>query len=393
MSNLLIVHGGAPTAVINATLYGVIESARASGKVQKVLAAIGGVEGILNERFLDLLAFPPSETQKLLTTPASSIGTSRFPLQNEHYEQIAQILHRNDIKYAFLNGGNGTMDTCGKLHKACAGMGINVIGIPKTIDNDIAIIDHAPGYASAARFVAGTVSEVSCDIESLPIHVSVLETMGRNTGWITAAAALARTQKGDAPHLIYLPERAFNMDYFLEDVEKLYKLHGGVVVVCSEGLTGKDGELLVPPVYSSGRSVYPSYAGMHLANMVIKELGIKARYKKTGICERSSIHWQSETDRNEAILVGQAAVQAALAGKSGIMIGIERISSAPYSIRLAEIPVEDVMLVERKVPSEWINARGNDVTHAFIDWARPLIGDNLGNYILFKKLYAREALQ
>lgn len=389
MANLLIAHGGAPTAVINATLYGIIEQARSCQKIEHVFGAIGGSEAILTEDFLDLLAFPESETRRLLHTPASSIGTSRFALAPCHYEQMAEILKRRNITYVLMNGGNGTMDTCGKLAQACKPYGICVIGVPKTIDNDIAVTDHAPGYASAARFVAGAVSEVACDVAALPIHVSVIETMGRNAGWITAAAALARRAQGDAPHLIYLPERAFSMEHFLEDVERLYRTLGGVVVVCSEGLKNAEGELLVPPVFTSGRSIYPSYVGMHLANEVTAKLGIKARYEKAGLCERTSIPWQSQVDREEAIEVGRLAVRAALAEKSGIMIGIERISSAPYAIRYTEIPVAQVMMHERKIPDEWINARGNDVTGDFIDWCRPLVGGGIGEHLQFTKLYAR----
>lgn len=388
MSNLLIVHGGAPTAVMNASLYGVIEEARSSGKVKHVYGAIGGSEGILKESFMDLTAFKEAQTRRLLHTPASSIGTSRFALEDAHYIRMKEILKKHEIRYVLMNGGNGTMDTCGRLYRICRDEGISVVGIPKTIDNDIAVIDHAPGYASAARFVAGAVSEIACDVEALPIHVSVIETMGRNAGWLTAASALARTREGDAPHLIYLPERGFRMDYFLEDVLEMHKKFGGVVVVCSEGLTDSNGELLVPPIYTSGRSVYPSYVGIHLANAVTRELGIKARYEKTGLCERSSIPWQSETDRTEAVAVGRAAVRAVLEEKGGIMIGIERISTKPYEIRLTEIPVDQVMMFERKFPGEWINKRGNNVTQEFIDWCSPLIGSRPGDYLQFTKLFA-----
>ena len=389
MANLLIVHGGAPTAVMNASLYGVIEAARSSGTIDKVFGAIGGSEGVLNEAFMDLLEFPETETRKLLNTPASSIGTSRFALEEAHYERMAEILKAHEIQYVLLNGGNGTMDTCGKLHRACAGMGISVVGIPKTIDNDIAVTDHAPGYASAARFIAASVSEISCDVEALPIHVSVIETMGRNAGWLPAASALARQEAGDGPDLIYLPERGFRMDWFLEDVERLARQKGGVVVVCSEGLVKENGDLLVPPVFTSGRSVYPSYVGVHLANTIIKELGIKARYEKAGLCERTSIPWQSKVDREEAIAVGRAAVQAALDGRGGIMIGIERIRNDPYEIRLTEIPVDQVMMIERKIPDHWINARGNDVTQEFVDWCRPLVGGGFGTYLQFTKLHRK----
>lgn len=390
MANLLIIHGGAPTAVMNASLYGVIEEARSSGRVDHVLGAVGGSEAVLLERFMDLTAFPERETRRLLHTPASSIGTSRFALEPEHYAQMARVIQRRDIRWVLMNGGNGTMDACGKLSRACAGMDVSVVGVPKTIDNDIAVTDHAPGYASAARFVAAATREISCDVAALPIHVSVIETMGRNAGWLTAASALARRDPGDGPHLIYLPERPFRMDWFLEDVERLHRTYGGVVVACSEGLRDETGAFVGPPVFSAGRSVYPSYAGMHLAAAVTKELGIKARYEKAGLCERSSIPWQSQVDREEAELVGRSAVRAALEGRSAVMIGIERVSSRPYEIRLTQIPVDQVMLRERTMPASWINDRGNDVTREFVDWCRPLVGEELGDHLQFTKLYAKE---
>ena len=192
----------------------------------------------------------------------------------------------------------------------CAPEGIRVIGIPKTIDNDIAVTDHTPGYGSAARYIAATTHEVGEDVKSLPIHVCVVEAMGRNAGWITAASALARKEKGDAPHLIYLPERPFNEEEFLEDVKKLYDELGGVVVVASEGLKDKDGKPIVPPIFKTERATYYGDVSAHLANLVIQKLGIKARSEKPGICGRASIAWQCQTDRDEAVLAGREALRS-----------------------------------------------------------------------------------
>jgi 6-phosphofructokinase 1 len=189
--------------------------------------------------------------------------------------------------------------------------------------------------------------------------------------------------------LIYLPELAFNEERFLEDVDKLQRRHGSVSVVCSEGLTNENGELLTPPVFTSGRSVYPGYSGMYLANMVIEKLGVKARYEKTGLCERNSMPWQSDVDRAEAVEVGRMAVRAALNWKSGVMIGIERISSQPYEVRFVDIPFEKVMLFERKFPLEWLNSRDNDITKDFTDWCRPIAGGGFGEYLQFTKQYAK----
>ena len=215
--NVLVVHGGGPTAVINSSLYGVIEEAKALG-LDKVYAAMGGSQAILKEDFFDLLQVPEDRLKLLLETPSTAIGSSRYALEQEDYDAMPAIFQKYNIKYVLLNGGNGTMDTCGKIYAACKSSGVTVVGIPKTIDNDIAITDHTPGYGSAARYIAATTAEVGVDVKSLPIHVCVIEAMGRNAGWITAASALARKKPGDAPHLIYLPERPFNEEEFLEDV-------------------------------------------------------------------------------------------------------------------------------------------------------------------------------
>lgn len=384
IGNVLVVHGGGPTAVINASLYGVIEEAKARG-VGSVYAAMGGSEGILKEDFLDLLQFPEERLKLLLETPATAIGSSRYALGQEDYDAMPAIFGRYNIRYVLLNGGNGTMDTCGKIYLACQASGIAVVGIPKTIDNDIAITDHTPGFGSAARYIAATTAEVGVDVKSLPIHVCVIEAMGRNAGWITAASALARRKQGDAPHLIYLPERAFNEEEFLEDVKRLYEEKGGVVVVASEGLKGKDGEPIVPPIFRQGRATYYGDVSSHLANLVIQKLGIKARSEKPGICGRASIAWQSPVDRDEAVLTGREALKAAMEGIGGVMIGLIRDSAEDgrYQVHAERIPIKEVMMYERTVPENYINQRGNDVTQEFVDWCRPLIGPELREFLDF----------
>ena len=389
--NVLVVHGGGPTPVINASLYGVVEEAKKSGKVEKVYAAMGGTGAIFSEDFLDLLTVPEEELKLLLQTPATAIGSSRYALWDDDYKKMPEIFKKYNIRYVLLNGGNGTMDTCGRIHKVCAPEGIRVIGIPKTIDNDIAVTDHTPGYGSAARYIAATTHEVGEDVKSLPIHVCVVEAMGRNAGWITAASALARKEKGDAPHLIYLPERPFNEEEFLEDVKKLYDELGGVVVVASEGLKDKDGKPIVPPIFKTERATYYGDVSAHLANLVIQKLGIKARSEKPGICGRASIAWQSETDRDEAVLAGREALRAALEGDSGVMIGFKRITKedSRYGIELFRVPIEEVMMYERIIPEDYINERGNDVTEAFVEWAKPLIGGPIPDFARLEN-YERE---
>lgn len=385
MSNALVVHGGAPTAVINASLYGVVEEAKKYSRIGKLYAALGGSGGVLKRHFLDMKTVPQSKLDLLPFTPASAIGTSRDHLEPEDYVQIAQIIKDNDIRFVFFNGGNGSMDTCGKVYRACRAIDadVQVVGIPKTIDNDIAVTDHAPGFGSAARYIAATVSEVCHDVRALPIHVCVLETMGRNTGWITAAAALAR-DAGVGPDLIYLPEVPFDEERFLADVERLHKTQKGILVVTGEGLKNKAGEPVVEPIFKMDRAVYYGDISSRLANQVIKKLGIKARGEKPGLCGRASISFQSEVDREEAILAGRAAVRAAMDGQNGVMVGFERQNGPDYAVRLILIPIEKVMLNERLLPREYINEAGNDVTRAFCDWCRPLIGGSLRGFVSFR---------
>lgn len=382
--NLLVVHGGGPTAVLNASLYGVIRQAQEEAGIGKIYGAIGGSEAILKENFLDMGELPDEKIELLLQTPGTAIGSSRFPLEQKQYEAMTPILKKHNIKYVLFNGGNGSMDTCGKVSRVCAEEGIYVVGIPKTMDNDISIIDHAPGFPSAAKYIAAVTKEVGADVKSLPIHVCVIEAMGRNAGWITAASSLARKNPGDAPHLIYLPERNFCEEEFLEDVQKLYDELGGVVVVVSEGLRNEKGESIVPPIFKTDRAVYYGDVSAYLAELIIKKLGIKARSEKPGLCGRTSMALQSRVDRDEAVLVGREAVRAAVAGKTGVMVGIRRKEGAEYGIETPLIPIEEVMLNERVMPEAYINERGNDITEQFAEWCRPLIDGELPEMVSFK---------
>ncbi len=383
--NLLVVHGGGPTAVLNASLYGVIREAQKNPDIKKIYGAIGGSEAILTENFLDMGELEDEKIELLLQTPGTAIGSSRFPLEQEQYEAMVDILKKNDIKYVLFNGGNGSMDTCGKVSKVCADEGIYVVGIPKTMDNDISIIDHAPGFPSAAKYIATVTKEVGADVKSLPIHVCVIEAMGRNAGWITAASVLARKEPCDAPHLVYLPERNFKEEEFLEDVKRLYDELGGVVVVVSEGLRNEKGESIVPPIFKTDRAVYYGDVSAYLAELVIKKLGIKARSEKPGLCGRTSMLLQSKVDREEAVLVGREAVKAAVAGHTGVMVGIRRKGGEEYGIETPLIPIEEVMLNERVMPEDYINERGNDITESFARWCKPLIDGDLPEMISFKE--------
>lgn len=375
-NNLIILHGGGPTAVINASLYGAIREAQQNPEVGKIYVALGGTGGLMKEQVRDVSGLSEEKLRGLLSSPASAIGTSRDALEQAEYEAMASMLKKYGIRYVLMNGGNGTMDTCGKLQQRCGG-DVRVIGIPKTMDNDLAVTDHAPGFGSAARYMAASVAEVCCDVASLPIHIVVIEALGRNAGWVTAASALAADSYGQGPDLIYLPERDFDEDAFLADAQALIDRKGCGVVVASEGLHGKDGRPIVAPIFTVGRATYFGDVSSHLANLIVRKLGYKARSEKPGLLGRASIAWQSDVDRNEAEACGRAAVQAAVRGETAKMVAIRRLSDDPYQSETFLADIRDVMMTERKMPDSFINAAGNGVTEAFKSWCRPLIGQPL----------------
>jgi 6-phosphofructokinase len=376
MPDLIIACGGAPTAVINASLYGVLQEAEKHPEIETVWGALHGVQGLLSENWVNLSQLKAEDVDELLHSPSAAIGTSRTPVTKADYERMTEILHRRGVGYVLLNGGNGTMDTCGKLAKACEKYpNIRCVGIPKTIDNDIAVIDHAPGFGSAARYAAISAAQAAIDVRSMPIHVCILETMGRNAGWLAASTALARQIVPDAPHLIYLPEIPFAKEKFLQDVKEMHEKYGGVLVTVSEGLVDETGKSPVPPLFSSGRAVYPGDIGQYLAKLVIAELGIKARSEKPGILGRASAEHQSPVDRGEAVLMGRDAVRLAASGQTAVMAGLLRADADGYKIESVAIPIEQVMLNERKMPEAFIHQNGRDVTDEFIRWCAPLVGE------------------
>lgn len=381
-TNLLIVHGGGPTAVINASLYGAIKEARkhlGDDSLEHIYGAKNGTGGILKEEFIALEEVPEKKLELLLQTPGSAIGTSRDQLEQPEYDKIAEILVKWNIRYVLFNGGNGTMDTCGKLFKTCQAKGIDikVMGIPKTMDNDISITDHSPGFGSAARYIATAVKEVCADVKGLPIHVVVIEASGRNAGWITAASSLAEDEDGVGPDLIYLPERPFDEEAYIADIKALLEKKKGIVVVASEGLTDKEGKPIVEPIFQVGRATYFGDVSAHLANLVIKKLGYKARSEKPGLLGRASILLQSSVDREEAALAGKLAAEAVLKGESGKMVAFRRVSTEPYEMEPFLVDIDQVMMYEKKMPDEYINEKGNGVTQAFKDWCKPLLGEEI----------------
>ncbi|NBK21999.1 MAG: diphosphate--fructose-6-phosphate 1-phosphotransferase [Spirochaetia bacterium] len=383
--NLLVMHGGAPTAVINASLYGVIEEAKNHDMVNRILASDGGTGGFLAGAILDLTNIPQDKLDLLVRTPGSAIGTSRDHLEVEDYSLMAAKLEALGITYVLMTGGNGTMDTCKKLSDVCRAKGIVVCGIPKTMDNDLSKTDHSPGFASAARYLAGSVREVAQDVKGLAIHVVVVEAFGRDAGWLAASSVLAREREGDAPHMILCPETAFDEEAFLARVKSLYEEKHGVVVVASEGLRYKDGKPIVEPIFTVGRATYFGDVSAYLAQLVIKKLGIKARSEKPGILGRASAAWMSSVDRDEAIACGKEAVKAVTSGKHAHMAAIERVSTDPYEFRIITIPIDEEVIKARVLPETYIDAEHFDIDPTYETWLSPLVGGELGSFISFRK--------
>lgn len=368
---LVVVHGGAPTAVLNASLYGVIDEARQLAPGLQVLGARQGTGGLLRQDLCELSALDPLQLQKLLTTPGSVIGSSRTPLEEEDYAELARVLKRIGAEYVLFNGGNGTMDACGKLRRADPGL--KVIGIPKTIDNDIAVTDHAPGFGSAARYLALTVRDIAEDVRSLPIHISVVEAMGRNAGWLAAAASLA-SDAGIGADLIIPPELPFDEERFLDQVQALHRRQGCATIVVSEGLKDRQGQPIVPPLMTIGRAVYYGDVSAHLANMIIERLNIKARSEKPGIAGRAGSLQQSASDREEAEACGREAVRLALGGQSGLMVTISRAPGGAYQPLYGATDIESVMLHESPLPDAYLREGGDGICDSYKAWCRPLVG-------------------
>ena len=383
MKNILFMHGGGPTAVINASLAGSLMELDKVGFKGKALAARFGTGGLLSGDVFEIPALDKDGFGRLSRTPGSAIGTGRDHLTDEDYDTLARKLQDLDCAYCVMTGGNGTMDTTRKLSRAAEKYGITVVGTPKTMDNDLSITDHAPGFPSAAEYLAASVREAAMDVRGLPIHVVVIEAFGRDAGWITASSALAATDRYSGADMILLPETAFDEERFLSRAEELYREKGGVVVVASEGLRYADGTPIVEPVFQRGRSVYFGDVSSHLSQLITKKLGIKSRSEKPGILGRSSMRYQSELDRLEAISAGEMSVRCALDGKNGWMSIFRRLSSDPYRMETVATPIMDEILQARQMPPEYIDADNYQVTDAFIDYVKPLVGSNLGDFISF----------
>ena len=382
-NNLIIAHGGGPTAVINASLFGAVDEARKQGCFGSVLGAVHGIEGVLKEQFIDFSTVCESQIQMLPYTPSSAIGSCRRKLTEADYPAILEVLRRQQVGYFIYNGGNDSMDTCEKIARMAkaAGYELLVAGIPKTIDNDLQFTDHCPGYGSAARFIAANTRNLRCEERALPLYPMIVETMGRNAGWLTAAASLAQINGRPCADLIYLPEHPFEEQRFLDDMERSLSRSRAVIAVVCEGLADADGKPVADTgfVDGFGHSV-PGGTAQALARLVLQKLGVQTRYEKWGLVGRASEVRQSMTDRAEAIGAGRHAVKTLAAGASGCMVTITRLSSTPYQCGFGLAPLGDVANQEKKFPLSWINKARNGICGGFAEYCLPLLGEGFTPY-------------
>jgi 6-phosphofructokinase 1 len=334
---------------------------------------------LLAGNFVDLLAQPAELIEAIAQTPGSAIGSSRLKLQTADYERIIQTFRQRDVHWFFYTGGNGSMGTALELEQCAreSGYELGVVGIPKTIDNDLLVTDHTPGYASTARFFACAARDVGEDPRSLPSPICVLETLGRNAGWIVASTSLARREEDDAPHLIYFPERPLSLERMAADAQRVYRRLGRVAIAVCEGQLDETGQPFGAAVDRPDVAQHrlASNLGHTLAQLLAAKTGLRARAEKPGLLGRSCGPFASPLDRAEAYECGRAAARAAMQGRSGCMVAIRRESGEPWRSSTFLTPLESVARKQRTLPLEWIVPEGNDVLPAFRDYARPLVGD------------------
>jgi len=379
-SPLLYLQSGGPTSVLNASALGAIEAARRKG--QPLLAARDGLAGLIQGRLVDTSKVDEAEVSRLFTLPGASFGVSRHmiaPYQEapQEWQAVKQVLERHGIHHLLINGGNGSLGCAARLteFERYTGYPLNVIGIPKTIDNDLLGTDFCPGFPSSAKFLATLMREVALDMNSTDLQrVFIMETMGRHTGWLAAATAAARQNPGDAPHLILLPEAAFDPLAFLQKVGQCLETHGHCAVTVAEGITGSDGK---PVAESRHDQVYGHEqlggAGAWVAALVRSELGMTAHVAQVDCLQRAARHRVSEVDLRMAYQAGRVAVEWALNGVQGMMTGIVRHPGTMPSWQIEPVSLVDIGDQERRLPPEFIDAEHLDVTPAFLDYLRPLL--------------------
>ena len=404
----IIGQSGGPTSVINASAYGVIRTALDNEAITKVYGAEHGIKGVLNDRLIDMTQEDADELELLLYTPSSALGSCRYKIadpdvDDTDYKRILEIFKKYDVRYFFYNGGNDSMDTCNKISKYMQKVGYEcrVMGVPKTIDNDLFGTDHCPGFSSAAKYIATSCMEVYHDARVYDTGmICVIEIMGRHAGWLTAAAGLA-TAMGAGPDLIYLPETDFDMDKFISEVKKVYAEKGNCMVAVSEGIHYADGSFVSEAKTSAtdgfGHAQLGGLAAM-LAEIVKKETGAKVRGIELSLLQRCGAHLASQTDIDESFMAGKAAVENAVAGLTDKMVGFERTyEGGKYVCKTKLLNLTDVANTEKKVPLEWIVPTHDNVTKDFVDYALPLIQgepklpkqDSLPRFVKLKKVLAK----
>ena len=406
--SVIIGQSGGPSAVINASAYGVIRTALENENITKVYGAFHGIKGVLNDQLMIMDEEDPKELEHLLYTPSSALGSCRYKIadpdvDDTDYKRILEIFQKYNVRYFFYNGGNDSMDTCNKISKYMNRVGYEcrVMGVPKTIDNDLFGTDHCPGFASAAKYIATSVMEVSRDCRVYDTGmVTIIECMGRHAGWLTAAAALAGV-KGEGPDLIYLPEVDFNMDAFIADVKRIYAEKKNCIVAVSEGIHYADGTF-VSEAKTSGTDGFghAQLGGLaaRLADVVKAATGAKVRPIELSLLQRCAAHCASGTDIAESFLSGKTAVEAAVSGETDKMVGFACTRDENgYQCRPQLFDLSLVANTEKKVPVEWISADGNGVTQDFIDYCLPLIQgetgmakeDGLPRFCRLKRVFAK----
>ena len=388
MKNMLVAQSGGPSAAINATITGVIDAGIASDQVGHVYGARNGIKGVLNENFvnLDEVCDTKEKRDLLSVTPAAALGSCRWKLKDpkenaEEFEEIIRILRKNNIGYFVYTGGNDSMDTVYKLSIYCKENNIDdikVMGAPKTIDNDLGETDHCPGFGSAAKFIATAFTEIACDcfVYDVP-SVTIVEVMGRNAGWLTASSALARTEERRVTQLIYLCEKVFDEEKFIEDVNKALEKENNIIVAVSEGVKDATGHYVGEETKSGKEDAfghkYLSGIGKYLEGLVGNRIGCKVRSVELNILQRCAGYMLSETDIIESRNLGAFAAVSAIRGESGKMSALKRICDDPYQVEIELADLSKIANFEKKVPMEWINEEGNDIKDDLLTYLKPLI--------------------
>jgi 6-phosphofructokinase 1 len=378
VGNLMIVQGGGPTAVFNVSLSSAIAEVAGQQGADRVFGARYGMRGLVEDDIVELGQMTASDLEFLRNSPGAALGSSRYKPSEDDFDRMVENLRRLDIRSMIFMGGNGTMRGASLVSERCrnAGFSVQVIGVPKTVDNDIAMTDRCPGYASAARYMAQTTRDLGMDIRSLPQPVTILEVIGRSIGWLAAATALAKAREADAPHLIYLPEKPFYAERFLADLDQIVAKHGWAIVVATEGIRNPDGSL----VYELKDATHldplarpmTGGVGQFMANLVGEKLKIRCRTEKPGLIARAAMTQVSAQDRKDAELVGRVGVRALAAGETEKMVSLLPLGTeGGYEL----VPLSEVADAERPLPAEWILDAAIPVGDKFFNYVKPLVGE------------------